>query len=318
MYNYIYKSYNSSFESCIAGSEAVRVDATFSPGDFKAVTSRADPKPRSMPVFAGSEDTLAECSSKAVYSCPREGCIHVFQRVSALDKHLSFEKCSLRAEKLTLLDVAKVSYKSRLEEGIGNVPTLSTLPHQSDIPRVSTNEGWALKSTKKSYRFSDKQKLFLKEKFRIGQETGRKLDGDVAAREMRRARDANGKRLFKSSEFLTSQQVSSYFSRLSVSARQRDPDENSIEAAREELNFCSIRESIEEAYEDVEPQHPLVYEGYDLCAMQKKDTLKGLRVSTLQDICKHLDLDVPKPPSRFKKPYLTLLKEKISKCFCQK
>ena len=133
-----------------------------------------------------------------------------------------------------------------------------------------------------------------------------------------RARDANGKRLFKSSEFLTSQQVSSYFSRLSISARQRDPDENSIEAAREELNFCSIRESIEEAYEDVEPQHPLVYEGYNLCAMQKKDTLKGLRVSTLQDICKHLDLDVPKPPSRFKKPYLTLLKEKISKCFCQK
>ena len=175
MYNYINKSYNSSFEFFIAGSEAVRVDATFFPGDFKAVTSRADPTPRSMPVFAGTEDTLAECSSKAVYSCPREGCIHVFQRVSALDKHLSFEKCSLRAEKLTLLDIAKVSYKSRLKEGMGNVPTLSTLPHQSDIPRVSTNEGKALNQPKSRIALATSKNYFLRRSFALGKKPGENL-----------------------------------------------------------------------------------------------------------------------------------------------
>ena len=55
----------------------------------------------------------------------------------------------------------------------------------------------------------------------IGQATGRKLDAEIVAKEMRHALGSDGRRLFKSSEFLTEQQITSYFSRLSAKVRQQ-------------------------------------------------------------------------------------------------
>ena len=83
------------------------------------------------------------------------------------------------------------------------------------------NEGWALRAAKKAYRFREKQKSYLLAKFSIGQTTGRKLDAEVVAREMRRARGADSVRLFQSSEFLTSLQIASLFSRQSATLRQK-------------------------------------------------------------------------------------------------
>ena len=68
---------------------------------------------------------------------------------------------------------------------------------------AETLEGWALKQEKKAYRFNDQQRKYLEEKFKIGQESGMKLDAEAVAKEMRRARGSNGERLFKVSEFLT-------------------------------------------------------------------------------------------------------------------
>ena len=54
---------------------------------------------------------------------------------------------------------------------------------------------------KKAYRFNEKQKAYLDAKFAIGQATGKKLDGDIVAREMRRALGPDRVCLFKVSEF---------------------------------------------------------------------------------------------------------------------
>ena len=62
-------------------------------------------------------------------------------------------------------------------------------------------EGCVLKCTKKAYRFNEKQKAYLDAKFAIGQATGKKLDGDIVVREMRRALGPDGVWLFKVSEF---------------------------------------------------------------------------------------------------------------------
>ena len=62
--------------------------------------------------------------STGVYSCPQDGCVRVFQRVSALEKHLSVEKCSRSPEKYSLMDLAKMGYKTHLEEGVGILPSL--------------------------------------------------------------------------------------------------------------------------------------------------------------------------------------------------
>ena len=93
------------------------------------------------------------------------------------------------------MDLAKIGYKSYLEEGVGKLPSLQApLRHQE--ARFSPKEGWALRVMKKAYRFSEKQKSYILAKFCIGQTTGQKLDAEVVSREMRRARGTDGARLF--------------------------------------------------------------------------------------------------------------------------
>ena len=75
-----------------------------------------------------------------MYSCPQDGCTHVFQRLSALEKHLSLEKCSKVPEKHSLMDLAKIAYKSYLEEGVGKLPSLQA-PVRREDSRVSLKEG---------------------------------------------------------------------------------------------------------------------------------------------------------------------------------
>lgn len=91
---------------------------------------------------------------------------------------------------------------------------MSTLKSREPLECEETvsivEEGWALKETKKSHRFNETQKAYLEAKFNIGQATGRKLDGETVAREMRRSTGPDGNRLFRVSEFLTAQQVSSF------------------------------------------------------------------------------------------------------------
>ena len=95
------------------------------------------------------------------------------------------------------MDLAKQQYSSRLQEGVGLLPSLQAPASAgSSIQGQTVKEGWALKELKKPYRFNEKQKAYLEAKFNIGQSTGRKVDPDVVSKEMRRARGTDGERLF--------------------------------------------------------------------------------------------------------------------------
>ena len=75
--------------------------------------------------------------------------------------------------------------------------------------------GWALKSSQGGKtRFSDKQRDYVTSKFQIGEETGQKASLAQVSRMMMTAKDASGNCMFSSSEFLTVQQITSFFSRL--------------------------------------------------------------------------------------------------------
>ena len=280
--------------------------AAFSPGDFKPLGKKST-KPTSPEASTEEmQNVNPEESNKVaeVYSCSQDGCMRIFQRVSALEKHLSLEKCSRSPERHTVIDLAKMGYKSALEEGVGVLPTLKT--STLDYPIAAAKEGWALRVVKKTYRFSDKQKSYLLAKFRIGQTTGRKINAEVVAREIRRARGADCLRLFQSSEFLTASQIASYFSRLNAAARQQDMDELDIQASEEETNFTSARDVAATASQI---QHPITYDQFDLCSMAKGDTLKMLKLPMLQRVCEGLGLDVPQPPVRRRAPYVELHKQ---------
>ena len=290
--------------------------AAFSLGDFKPLSDKAtkatthvadtEKIPNANPVESNKD--------VGVYLCPQDGCVRTFQRVLALEKHLSLERCTQSPERHTVIDLAKMGYKSALEEGVGAPPTLKSSTLSPDYPIAAAKEGRVLRAVKKAYQFSDKQKSYLLVKFRIGQTTGRKLDAEVVAREMRRAGGADCLRLFQLSEFLTASQIASYFSRLNAAARQKDMDELDIQASEEETNFTSTRDVVATASQI---QHPITYDQFDLCSMAKGDTLKMRKLPMLQRVCEGLGLDVPQPPVRRRAPYMELLKDITQNCACQ-
>ena len=293
------------------------LESTFSPGEFKSLGFKKKKSTHvdndSTKTKESSGDIHESTTSQAIYTCPEDGCTRVFQRHSALAKHLSAEKCIRSLEKHTLLDLAKLGYQQILEEGVGVVPTMRAISMVNKQGTAILTEGWALRPTKRAYRFSEKQKDYLTAKFNIGESTGRKVDGSLVARDMRRARGSNGERLFKSSEFLTTQQITSYFTRLSATLRQHT-HEVDIAAIEDEINFSAAREHV---MATITIQHPIIFDQYNICAMAEEDTLKHLKVALLQVICKGLNLSIPHPPIRRKAPYLQLLKDAISGCSCQ-
>ena len=214
-------------------------DGTFSDGEFIVITAKKTTERATTSEKAEEkkdEDRLSEdIDYSGAYLCPQEGCIRVFQKPSNLERHLSVEKCSRSLERL--LDLAKTEYAAVLQEGVSTMPTLeptSTLSLASTAPK----EGWALKESRKAYRFNERQRSYLEAKFNLEQSTGRKVDPDFVAKEMRQALDSDGKRLFRPSEFLTGQQITSLFTRLAAKLRhQVVATEDDICAVEEEANF---------------------------------------------------------------------------------
>ena len=139
----------------------------------------------------------------------------------------------------------------RLEEGSSSVPNIS--PPSETCPRttgyVTPPEGFALKQVKQAQLFNEKQREYLTARFSIGQESD-KDDAEIVATEMRSAKGLNGERLFSVSEFLTTQQVASFFSRMAEKVKQQTAPnaqavaEQNLVAMEEELNLRSNAHSM--------------------------------------------------------------------------
>ena len=90
---------------------------TFSPGDFVDVYQRRQESSTTEQQSEVEEQTEATVADQSLFSCPSEGCIKVYQRYSALEKHLFFGMYKLIPEQESLLDKEKRSYQSKLVEG---------------------------------------------------------------------------------------------------------------------------------------------------------------------------------------------------------
>ena len=53
------------------------------------------------------EVSINSGETTAVYSCLQDGCVRVFQRLSALEKHLSLERCTQSLERHSLMDLSE-------------------------------------------------------------------------------------------------------------------------------------------------------------------------------------------------------------------
>ena len=247
---------------------------------FTSLQSRST-KPETMSSLDESPDDTA---SPQLFFCPEEGCIKSYQRFAALQHHLDIGKHERKLERETLLDKAVHGYAARLEKQTASVPQLQqcaesrTAPNQSLLPM-----GWALKTSQASRaRFTDKQKNYLLSKFLIGEQTGQKLNASSVARSMMGARDENGDRLFTSNEFLTGQQIASYFSRLAskraLQSNHSSQSESDDEIAEAEMILSDLRG---EVLENVQPVHPISFEHYNLCELMAQAKLSNSRFQCL-------------------------------------
>ena len=203
------------------------------------------------------------------------------------------------------MDLSNTEYASLLTEGEVAMPALLPTSSFTAVTPV-LQEGWALKETKKAYRFNKKkQRSYLETKFCIGQATGRKLDAEIVAKVRRHALGSDGRRLFKSSELLAVQQITSYFSMLSTKVcHQVVTTEEDICAAAEEANFYKAREDILLA---MNLEHPIVFDQYNICDLVRDNSLKNLKLGLLQMLCDKLNLQGSVTDRKKKASYIDAL-----------
>ena len=284
---------------------------------FTSLKSRSTKPEPAQPSHDESPDAPAP---PKLFLCPEEGCMKSYQRFAALQNHLDCGKHERVLERETLLDKAVRGYAVRLEERFASVPQLrfdaekQTVASQPLLPM-----GWALKTSQASRtQFSEKQKDYLMEKFITGEQTGQKVNAASVARSMIKARDTNGERLFTSAEFLTCQQIASYFSRLASkrtiqggNSSQSDSDDESAEA---EMVFSNLREEI---LSNIQPVHPITYDNYNLCQLMAQAKLSTFAISMLSRICANFEIPTSDIKGRRKAPYLSRIEDFLKKCSCQ-
>ena len=142
----------------------------------------------------------------------------------------------MKEEKLSLADRTKVLYAQKLEDGNLGVSFTKQSDNNNNAATDKLNKGWALKVNKPKTIFTLDQKAYLHEKFMIGKTTGRKEDPSKVAEEMRYVLK-NGENRFTRSQYLTSQQIASYFSRLVQ--KEKKIDETDLIAATADSK-CSV------------------------------------------------------------------------------
>ncbi|CAC5416588.1 unnamed protein product [Mytilus coruscus] len=143
--------------------------------------------------------------------CPVDGCVKSFIKHKNLDDHLLFGNCKFKLKNEPTVDMTKNMYLTKVTSKVEKTYSLSS---DTVVAKENISEGRALKTRKPPTLFSKEQKLYLDEKFNIEETTGKKEYPISVAQEMKTT-NLKGKRRFKMSEFLTSQQIASYFSRVS-------------------------------------------------------------------------------------------------------
>ena len=125
---------------------------------------------------------------------------------------------------------------------------------------------------------------------------------------------------FSSSEFLTSQQVSSFFSRLSSKRKLEDDEmtESDFEENQNVENEKAFDELRSEVLQEVALTHPICYDRYNICELIANSKLSIFSIQMLKDICEHFDIPTTDIKVKRKTPYIDKLIAFGKNCTCQK
>ena len=84
------------------------------------------------------------------------------------------------------------------------------------------------------------------------------------------------------------------------------------EAAENEEALATLRN---EVLEHIQPKHPVMYDGYNLCELVTSQKLiSKFKISKLGEICRSFKLEVPAQQGRRKAPFVGALTAMVSEC----
>ena len=155
----------------------------------------------------------------------------------------------------------------------------------------------------------------LAAKFKLGEQSRQKADPADPSK------DASGHSLFRSDDFLTVNQVASYFSHLAVK-KKAFPTMMTIDLmtsrTRQMKHNLNLKSSINKLCVNWDPStHPIAYSAYNLCDMSSSSKLKKFTIPILKKICAFFDIDTADVSVSRKKLYVEKIKSLRLACTCR-
>lgn len=265
--------------------------------------------------------TTTSQSVHAIFSCGESACILTFKTEREAQAHMDTGEHVKELESVSLYDTIRTKWADKvtgISIAVGQPPT--TVNEQEQGGQTSQNvqprqQGWALKTTKKRQRFEEKVKLYLNEKFEMGEKYGNKVDPLSLSREMRVLKK-DGKLYFQPSEWKTTQQIKSFFSRQKMNLRQKQLDvtEEDVEAWVSETDRQELRDEVCSLIQ--KPEHPITVVQLNICNLVEEGRLTTLTIAKLESICNALELEIEGSKAR-KKSYIGPLETFARTCTCQ-
>ena len=136
---------------------------------------------------------------------------------------------------------------------------------------------------------------------------------------MHHTKNVEGTRRFTVEEFLTPQQIQSYFSRtvkkIKNSSTQPNLDQYDFTAAEKETAYHCFQEMV---LRECQLVHPIIYDNHNVCQLFSTGKLKKLTIPVLRLMCEYFHVDVENVTAKRKLPYITCLCNLVNSCSCSK
>lgn len=183
-----------------------------------------------------TEDESDEMSR--LFTCNE--CTKTYSKYGNLCRHLDNGIHIKKSSIICLADKSKMEYVNQMDKVNVLVTQLPSCSSGSSRSHISS--GWGLKARREVKRFNKNQTAFLDDKFDKGEKTGQKSDPEEVSQEMRQVKTRNGTRRFSFAEFLSAQQIASYFSRLVLKKRQSYNPKLTEEDLQAEIDATNFQE----------------------------------------------------------------------------
>ena len=271
-------------------------------------------------------DTEDPSEEGHLFECPEPGCQEVFKSFCELEIHAEIGNHGNRPVSESFYDRMRREWAERFStvdpvhaDGSTSGSVIRSSEETTDTPPSDLSQGWALSKPRVSTRFTPKVKAYLNAKFDLGEKTGLKADPNQVSADMRNARDEENNRRFCREEWLTKNQIKSYFSRLASAKKKGHDDVHDrveLEDILGEQDENSRQLLINSIIEKIGLRHPICYDVYNLCEYCKGSKLSKFNVVMLKAILKNFDISF-KSKDR-KKDLVEHLAAFVQKCPCFK